>query len=137
MLEVDDARDNRLIEDACDVEATTFDEVERFRLTTGDILDGDVDNGEAGSCGDALLLLDIGGLEDHLESLSLEQAGIVALLAPLAVFETIHQCNVLPVTSQSRSVEIFIPRSHTLILRSDVGYMNVTREKTAAKRVSE
>lgn len=45
-----------------------------FDDDTGDFRDGDEGNGEPGSGGDALLLRDIGGLEEH--NFSLEQAGI-------------------------------------------------------------
>lgn len=62
---------------ALHVGAITFDVV-RFNMETGDIRGGDVDNGVPGNDGDALLLRDIGGLEDHNleDELSLEQAGI-------------------------------------------------------------
>jgi len=74
MLESDDVRE-RLV-GALSVDTLTFDVV-RFNKDTGDIRDGDVDNGVSGSGGDALLLRDIGGLEDHnLDELSLEQSGI-------------------------------------------------------------
>lgn len=72
MLENDDARE-RLIGA---LDTITFDAA-RFNMDTGDVRGGDVDNGVPGSDGDALLLRDIGGLEDHnLDELSLEQAGI-------------------------------------------------------------
>lgn len=75
MLEADDARE--IVVRDVNVGAITFD-VERLNVDmTGDIRSGDMDNGEPASGGDALLLRDIGGLEDHiLEMFSLEQAGI-------------------------------------------------------------
>lgn len=78
MLEADDARERLVRDVALDVGADTFDK-ERLNVDmTGDIRSGDMDNGELGSGGDALLLRDIGGLEDDhsLEMFSLEQAGI-------------------------------------------------------------
>jgi hypothetical protein len=76
MLEADEVRE-RFVRDALIIDADTFDTERLNEDMTGDIRSGDMDNGEPGSGGDALLLRDIGGLEDHsLEVFSLEQAGI-------------------------------------------------------------
>lgn len=100
---------------ALDVGAITFDVV-RFSVDTGDIRDGDVDNGVPGSGGDALLLRDIGGLEDHnLDELSLEQAGIFVSRFGVSPSET-PSGRGLRIEGPSRSVEILIPWTHTLIL---------------------
>lgn len=61
-------------------------DVERFNVDTGDIRAGDVDNGEPDRGGDALLLRDIGGLNDHnFELFSLEQEGIFVPFRSLSV----------------------------------------------------
>lgn len=83
MFDADDARKMLVGCDVLDaVEANMFDDVDRFSMDTGDILGGDADNGELGKGGDALLLRDIGGLDDHsLVEFSLEQAGILRIPA--------------------------------------------------------
>lgn len=60
-------------------EEDTF-EVERFNVDIGENREGEVDNGEAGNGGEALLLLEIVELEDqYFEKFSLEQAGMIVI----------------------------------------------------------
>lgn len=102
-----------LVLGALDVDTITFDVV-RFNIDTGDIRGGDVDNGVPGNDGDALLLRDIGGLEDHNleDELSLEQAGI--FLVQCFAFE--NPVQELRIKRSSRSVEVLVSRTHISVL---------------------